>query len=157
MGRVKKIKVIPEKSAVLNGFERLDYHDTFQIEVDTKQSAEDIARELMVMPKWVDTLFGVCNKVVGLFGLKTKSETDDQNFFFKVIEKNENEIIMGEEDKHLCFRASIMNDRSTGIVSLITVVQFYNVGGRIYFLPVKPFHKIIMKTLLKKYWKKNKH
>jgi hypothetical protein len=61
---------------------------------------------------------------------------------------------MGEDDKHLNFRASILHDKAEGTIYLTTLVHFNNVWGRLYFLPVKPFHKIIMKTLLTRYLKK---
>jgi hypothetical protein len=62
---------------------------------------------------------------------------------------------MGEDDKHLNFRASVLKDKTNGTVSLTTVVHYNNLWGRVYFFPVKPFHKIIMKALLKRYLRKD--
>ena len=61
---------------------------------------------------------------------------------------------MGEDDKHLNFRTSIMIDKSKSTISLITLVHFNNVWGKLYFLPVKPFHRLIIRSLLKKYNKR---
>lgn len=155
MKKVIKIKTIPEGSKVLDGFGRVDYQDIYQVKKNTEKSAEEISKELMVMPGWVNLLFKIRNRIVGVFGLKTDKNTVRSDTFFTVIEKNESEIIMGEPDKHLDFRASIIKNETEGTVSLITVVHYNNVWGRVYFFPVKPFHKIIMRVLLKRYLKTN--
>lgn len=108
----------------------------------------------MVIPGWVDVLMKLRNRIVGVFGLKTDRNTPKPETFFPVIENREDEIVMGEDDKHLNFRASILKDSSEESISLITVVHYNNVWGKVYFFPVKPFHKIIMQALLKQYLKK---
>jgi len=55
---------------------------------------------------------------------------------------------MGEEDRHLVFRTSVL---VTGIfdasfVHVTTIVRFNNIWGRFYFLPVKPFHRLIVES-----------
>ena len=59
---------------------------------------------------------------------------------------------MAENDKHLNFRTSVLIDRKEPLshIYLTTIVKFNNIWGRLYFIPVKPFHRIIIKTLLKK-------
>lgn len=156
MKKVSKLTAIPEKSTITNGFGSIDYYDSYQIKKESNENAEEISKEIMQLPGWVNVLFSIRNRVVGLFGLKTDRDTTETKTFFKLIENREDEIVMGEDDKHLNFRASIMKDESAGSIYLTTVVHYNNVWGRIYFLPVKPFHKIIMKTLLKKYLKRVK-
>lgn len=154
MKKVTKLKTIPEKSTITNGFGSIDYYDSYQIQKPSPKSAEEIARELMKGPEWANVLFYIRNRVMGIFGLKTERNNTETNTFFTTIENKEDEIVMGEDDKHLNFRASIIKDESEGTIILTTVVHFNNVWGRVYFLPVKPFHKIIMKSLLKRYLKK---
>jgi len=36
-------------------------------------------------------------------------------------------------------------------VYLTTIVKFHNIWGKLYFAPVKPFHKLIIKTLLENF------
>ncbi len=153
MKKIKKLNAIPENAAVLNGFERVDYQDTYQIEKITDKSAEEISKELMRLPDWVQVLMRLRNLIVGVFGLKTDKNTARQETFFTLIENREDEIVMGETDKHLDFRTSIMKFGNK--ILLTTIVHYNNVWGKIYFFPVKPFHKIIMKTLLKRYLKNN--
>lgn len=153
MKKVIKSKSIPAKSTITNGFGRIDYQDIYSIVQQTDKTAEKISKELLVMPRWVDALMKLRNRIVGVFGLKTDRNTQKSETFFTVIENREEEIIMGEDDKHLNFRASILKDSSEGTLSLITVVHYNNVWGKVYFFPVKPFHKIIMRVLLKRYLK----
>jgi len=153
MKKILKLNVIPTNSLVLNGFEKIDYHDTYQIQKKTKKNAEEISKEIMQMPKWVSLLFKLRNRIVGVFGLKTDKNTEKSKTVFALIENNENEIVMGEVDKHLDFRFSVLKDNTENTISLITVVRFNNIWGNIYFFPVKPFHKIILKTSLKRYLK----
>ncbi len=103
--------------------------------------------------------------IVKLFGLKTgirkrKGEaghsTDHslQNSFgeISIIIRNENEIVMGDDDRHLYYRLSVLK-RGTGKyneICLTTVVRFHNTWGRAYFTMIKPFHKIIVRYMLKK-------
>jgi len=41
------------------------------------------------------------------------------------------------------------NDSSTKIVTVTTLVIYNNWFGRLYFFPVKPFHKLIVQSGLK--------
>lgn len=156
MKKVKKLSAIPANSTITNGFGTIDYYDSYEVRTRSDKSAEEISKEIMQLPGWVNVLFYIRNRVVGIFGLKTDKDTTETETFFKLIENREDEIIMGENDKHLNFRTSIMKDESEGSIYLTTVIHYNNVWGKIYFLPVKPFHKIIMGVLLKKYLKRVK-
>lgn len=119
-------------------------------------------------PKWINKLFAFRNKLVGIFGLKTSGKTTDRqkilNDFkcekgeqiglFKVFEKTTEEIILGEDDKHLNFRISLFIDKQNeskneNKLIISTTVKFNNWFGRLYFLPVRPFHKLIVPAMLK--------
>ena len=153
MKKVIKLNVIPEKSLILNGFGKVHYYDAYQIEKQTELSAEEISKDIMKLPRWVILLLKLRNSIGGFFGLKKTDKKIGEDDFFTLIEKNENEIVAGETDKHLDFRTSVMKNTAENTISLITIVHFNNVWGRIYFFPVKPLHKIMIRTLLKKYLK----
>jgi hypothetical protein len=78
------------------------------------------------------------------FGLKTGSAT------FPLIAQNEKERIMGLADRHLTFRVSILTDLEKSYVYVTTVVHYNNRWGKVYFLFVKPFHKIILYAMMKR-------
>lgn len=155
MKRLYSLSVIPSESAIAEGFGHVDYFDVYQIKQTTTKSAEVLSREIMKMPKWVDLLMKLRNTIVGVLGLKTDLKGQETETIFTLIENRKNEIIMGEDDAHLNFRASVLNNAIEGTVSLITVVHFNNKWGRFYFFPVKPFHKVILKSLLRRYLKTN--
>lgn len=120
-------------------------------------------------PKWVEVLFHIRNKIVSVFGLKTSNVTNNRqallNAFkcepgerlglFKVYAKTDKEVVLGEDDAHLNFRVSLFMEplAKDGIqkkeITVSTVVKYNNWFGRLYFLPVRPFHRLIAPTLLK--------
>ena len=119
-------------------------------------------------PKWIEVLFAIRNNIVRVFGLKTakknknkqdilanlKGKPNEQIGLFKIFEATDQEIIMGEDDKHLNFRVSLLMNQSeteptNKSITVSTTVYFNNWFGKLYFLPVKPFHKLIVPTILK--------
>lgn len=157
--------------------EDFDYIDSFQGVICSPVKDVDIIEVgnlfLSSGPDWANSLMVVRDSIVGAFGLKTGAqmikEQDKEktlNFvpgervgLFKVFEKTENELIMGEDDAHLDFRVSIFVDEHTGdtrksLLSLTTTVIFKNWFGRLYFFPVQFFHRLIVKATLKKMLRK---
>jgi hypothetical protein len=70
-----------------------------------------------------------------------------------VFHKTDHEIILGEDDKHLDFRVSLFLDENTETnqkqLTISTLVKFNNIFGKLYFMPVRPLHKLIVPTILK--------
>ena len=59
---------------------------------------------------------------------------------------------MGENDKHLNFKVSILLEKleaNNKSITISTIVVFNNWFGKLYFFPVKPFHKLIVPIMLK--------
>lgn len=168
MRKVIKLDHIPEKSQISNGFGKIDYCDTYKIQITSNDNTIDkITTDIFKIPKWVDNLLKLRNFIVKGIGLKTDATKDiifaphysigSKAVYFTVLDRNENEIVMAENDKHLNFRTSVMVDKNTAnsTVYLSTIVQFNNFFGWQYFFLVKPFHRIIIKSLLKKYANEN--
>ena len=158
---------IPEQSIILKDFGKVNYLDSFHIYKDTEATIDSITVNVFKGPKWVGSLMKVRDSIVGIFGLKTakKKNSGDKEFypigskidFFTVVDRNDNEIVMAENDKHLNFRTSVMIERNGTHTSvhLSTIVKFNNIFGRLYFIPVKPFHRLIIKSILKKFAETN--
>lgn len=163
---------LPEKSLLKSRNMTYNYIDSFKggfsDEFDEIGTTEIGKSFFSSGPKWIDKLFAFRNKLVGFFGLKTSGEiTDRQKMIddfkcekgeqlglFKVFDKSTNEIILGEDDKHLNFRVSLFIDKQNEsktdkILTISTTVKFNNWFGRLYFLPVRPFHKLIVPKMLK--------
>jgi len=138
----------PCNSVISNGFGKIDYCDSFRITQSTNKSIEQITNELFKLPAWVNWLMKIRDLAVGIFGLKTEKDVKERQQFFPVIEQNDTEIVMGENDKHLNFRVSVLIDRENSFIYVTTLVHYNNIWGKLYFLPVKPFHKIIVKSLI---------
>ena len=170
---IKKTNSIPENSLLRIKEEPFHYVDSFQSEVLDKSKEWSISELLAVFmssgPRWANVLMEIRNKTVRLFGLKAAntnqtapSITDIENCvagdsmgIFKVHDKSKNEVLMGEGDKHLNFMVSFLSTPPSTkdekqIFSITTAVHFNNIAGRLYFLPVKPFHKLLIYYNLKK-------
>jgi hypothetical protein len=101
-------------------------------------------------------MFAFRNNVVKLFGLKTGEENGKipaakilpvsrrSDRAFKVFGKTNNEIILGEDDKHLDFRVSLLydnaeNENKGNSLTISTTVKFHNWLGVLYFFPCDLF------------------
>lgn len=166
---ITKHTVIPENSILKSSQGNFNYIDSFSGWAITKEQTVDAPLFLKLFasggPKWVDYLLAVRDKIVGVFGLKTggnktqpsdysKCAIGEQVGIFTVFDKAENEFILGENDKHLDFRVSLLvepseNETNKAKLSITTAVKFNNWFGKLYFLPVKPMHGIIVRKSLK--------
>lgn len=141
-----------------------DYVDGYSIALDAKDiTIEQVGKSFFTSgPAWVDWLLVTRNRIVSIIGLKIPgAETKEEvlrNFhcevgecvgLFNVLAKAENEVILGEDDKHLDFRVSIFLDRQDNRLIVSTTVDIHNWLGRLYLLSVKPFHKLIVPTVVR--------
>jgi hypothetical protein len=168
---------IPEYSIMKNDEKSFHYIDSFQSQnliIKTDNDVISIGRLFLTSgPKWADSLMLIRDKVVGVFGLKTseqltaearnpdnfKFQVGEQLDIFKVYAKTENELVLGDDDKHLSFRVSLLldcknNDIEKKKILITTMVEYKNIFGRIYFLPVKPIHQLIVKGTLREFIRK---
>ena len=155
---------IPENSILNTNQNKYDYVDSFRGVITIGQNKlTDIGKAFFsVGPQWVDKLFTLRNKIVVVFGLKTSvhktsRQTQLDNFkcepgehlgLFSVFQKTDNEVILGADYKHLNFRVLLFFDNQNSLI-ISTTVEFHNLFGRLYFLPVRPFHRLIVPTILK--------
>ena len=150
---------VPQDSLVNKVFPKIHYSDSFRLEVPNNCSVESFTTTLLVSnPSWVLKLMSIRDCIVKFFGLKTphklkqlttKIEVGKQVGIFKVYYTSHNEIILGEDDKHLNFRLSIYKEPSNQLINVSTGVEFNNIMGRIYFFPVKPIHRLIVLAVLR--------
>lgn len=166
---IEKHKTIPNPSLLKKDEKTFDYIDNFKGYVSTNPPDLNIQKVgnlfLTSGPGWADALMKIRDKTVGLFGLKTSSQIMEtanvsasfefkpgqRTGMFKCYEKTDNELILGEDDKHLCFRVSLLleNHNPGQQISITTMVKYQNWLGRLYFLPVKPVHQRIVRATLK--------
>lgn len=141
-----------------------DYLDSYAVNLNTSgMTIEQIGRAFFfASPVWVDRLLETRNRMVKMIGLKVSGagtkeealknfhcEVGESVALFHVLAKTENEVIFGEDDKHLDFRVSLFLDRTQNLLTVSTLVKIHNVLGHVYMFGVKPFHKIIVPTITK--------
>lgn len=161
---------IPENSLLYPDRNRYSYIDSYQGNITEKNntiSIVDVAKVFIKPgPKCIGFLLVLRNKIVSVFGLKNdigdtkhpesfKFEPGEQAGLFRVFIRTNDEIILGEDDKHLNFRVSLFlqesgNNKSNKIVTVTTIVIYNNWFGQLYFFMIKPFHKLIVTRMLKK-------
>lgn len=141
------------------------YYDAYQIQTATADSSIlKLAMQVLgSTPPWINFLMLTRNRVVGLFGLKNLGGMRDvrtdkavENYrigdrvgIFTLLYLAENEVILGDNDKHLEVRVSLF--RQAAELTITTVVHNHNWLGRAYMLVVKPAHRVIVRVLLRQF------
>jgi len=161
----------PRQSVLIRSDVKYHYTDSYQGTVSDAHNQlqpADLGKAFFSAgPRWIPALFKIRNRIVAVFGLKTpdritdrqqqldnfKGEPGEQLGLFKVFDRTADEVILGEDDKHLNFRISLLlrPDDALGRRQIVisTTVVYNNWLGRLYFLPVRPFHSLIVPVMLK--------
>ena len=155
-------KVIEEKTRLNDNqkglLTKIDFVDTFSTTNHTNNIEEITKLVLTTTPKWIKSLFVFRNKIAGWFGLKTEMPNDyNETFkvggylkFFKIYSISDTEVILGADDSHLNFRALISDDKSASYnIKVITLVEYNNFKGKMYMSVIKPFHRLIVRRMVK--------
>jgi hypothetical protein len=140
---------VPENSMIQATFGTADYCDSCRITKPTAETVEQITAQLFTLPKWVQILMKLRNRMVQPFGLQA-GEIENATVPFPVIGRNDDEILMEGIDTHLNFRVSVLIDRKKSHICTTTLVHYNNRWGRMYFFFVKPFHQIIVRSMMKR-------
>ena len=150
---------LPKQSVSKQFITSLDFFDAFKVKlINPDQNVDALYIAIFNhAPKWVAFLMGLRNKIVGIFGLDTGDEPADEDLkklkigdkygVFKIFDIQPNEIIAGEDDSHLNFRVSVLKE--DGYLTLSTLVHYNSGFGKFYFFIVKPFHKMVVKGMIK--------
>lgn len=112
-------------------------------------------------PRWLDGLMRLRNALVRPLGLKTGPvgaaalsppfAEGDFIGMFRVYAVTPHEVILGEDDRHLDFRISLLVEERApdgGILTASTVVAPHNALGRTYLRVVLPFHRFIVPVMV---------
>lgn len=115
-------------------------------------------------PAWIGNLLRIRDAIVAGFGLKTakgleeaaRTERDKHVSIFRIYERAIDEIVLGEDDKHLDFRVSVFQEtRADGAdsgryLTVSTVVRCHNLLGRTYILLITPFHEMVVRSSMRR-------
>ena len=150
---------LPMDSGIARVYPSVQLADAFAIRLPPTASRdpEVLARFMFAhQPAWIAMLMSVRDTIVSWFGLKTgkhlatlaEGARAERVGIFKVYSRNDTEIVVGEDDKHLDFRVSVLCAGTQLTVS--TVVHCHNRLGRTYLLIIAPFHRMIVKASLRR-------
>lgn len=159
----------PSGSRIASLLPGASFHDAWSVESDAVAlGALDhfiaVARQT---PGWVDRCMRLRNRVGGLVGLKNLGTLSgieagkpgsaylpgERVGIFTVFENGFDEALIGDRDKHLDVVLGV--HRRAGaepgrvVVTVTTVVHVKNLLGRLYMLPVRPMHRVIVQAVLR--------
>ncbi len=106
-------------------------------------------------PRWVEALTSLRNLLVTPFGLKTSGESrtapSEMIGIFPIVSETPDRLVAGFNDKHLDFRVVVDVATSGALrnVTATTLVLTHNRLGRTYLAIILPFHRLIVRTLLR--------
>ena len=156
---VVSLVTLPVESAVATVYDSTHLTDAFAIQLPVGTSNDPVVlRRFLIsqQPTWIGWLTNVRDAIVACFGLKTAKHlaalsgepNADRIGIFKVYNRSETEIVLGEDDKHLDFRLSVLRTPKSsatlgGQLTVSTVVRCHNLLGRAYILVIAPFHRLV--------------
>lgn len=152
----------PPESVVAGWYENASLLDSYSTDLSSsKQYSMRVlaTRTVGDPPAWIKALVAVRDAMVTPFGVKTSgdvraSRTDNERVdFFPVQWESNDEIVLGEDDRHLDFRLSLLRRNSPTGTQLIatTVVHSHNAFGLIYLNVIRPFHHLVIRTNLARF------
>lgn len=150
----------PADSQLRSFMAHIDFEDAYAFHApDCTESMEEVyTRIFNTAPRWVEYAMRLRNLLVSPFGLKTEiDKTQGRSIkegekagIFKIYKIMEYEVIAGENDKHLDFRVSVhRNPENNSTITVTTIVQYNNLFGKIYMTLIMPFHKMVVKSILR--------
>jgi hypothetical protein len=150
---VRAVDPSTDTGALLAGAQ---FSDAFGISIDGAALDARHAAEKMLgrSPRWIEALTALRDCLVKPFGLKTSSATEafaDRIGFFPVLSETPSRLVAGLNDSHLDFRV-VVDVAASGHgqqVTATTLVLTHNLLGRIYLTIILPFHRLIVRSMLR--------
>lgn len=162
---------LPRESRVSRIYETTHLADAFEIRLPKGaiSDPELLARfVLSQQAPWAAGLMRIRDTLVAGFGLKTAKQllgpaassaasgSNKRIHIFRIYETSTHEILLGEDDKHLDFRVSVLHQtrtvaaQSASYLTVSTVVHCHNRLGRLYIALIAPFHRLIVQSMLRR-------
>jgi hypothetical protein len=92
-------------------------------------------------PLWIGVLFGAREVLVRIVGIERGG-----SHAFDTVSANDDEVLIGIDQRHLSFRASVLLEPTRVVLS--TVVSVHNRRGRAYWALVRRIHPVVVRTML---------
>ena len=156
--RVREVP-LPAESGVATWFDA-DLADAFAVPIeaaDVAKGIDTLARSVLSDPApWIRLLLSLRDTLVAGLRVKTTQEVRraaiadkaDRIDFFRILARSDREVILGEDDRHLDFRLSLLlrarPDASGDELVATTVVRCHNALGRVYLALIARFHRLVV-------------
>ncbi|MFM0014656.1 DUF2867 domain-containing protein [Paraburkholderia sediminicola] len=158
---------VPAESGVARMYDAPDLADAYAVRLPDNaiDDPELLARFMFAhQAGWIAKLLGLRDALVARFGLKTSKQlrmaiapgSRDRVDIFRIYTRSAREIILGENDSHLDFRLSVLqqtrdtHEGSARYLILSTVVHCHNGLGRFYIFAIAPFHRLVVRSTLRR-------
>jgi hypothetical protein len=134
------------------------FADAYRVAIDgTRVNARRAAEKMFARgPWWAEALIALRNILVRPFGLKTSAEGEPacggMIGMFPVVSETTDRLVAGFNDRHLDFRV-VVDVAPSGCgqeITATTLVRTHNRLGRIYLAIVLPFHRLIVRNMLRR-------
>lgn len=160
--RVRRVP-LPAESGIAHLFKAADLADAYAIRLPPgmTRDIDTLTRLVLGNPApWFRVLMTVRDMAMVPFGVKTsrqiRSEADaggaEHIDFFPIYSRSEREMVVGENDRHLDFKASLLlRPSGSGThIELVatTVARCHNRLGHAYLALISPFHRLIVRSSL---------
>lgn len=152
----------PEQSRLADWYRGADLVDAFAVQLPTGFDADihAIGQAILGRPAgWFKALLVIRDGIVRPLGLRTSAELRGTSSkrgridFFPIRSADERELILGEDDRHLNFRISLWLERGSNgpdFVVATTVVRCNNRLGQLYLAAIRPFHRLVVRSALRR-------
>jgi hypothetical protein len=110
-------------------------------------------------PSWFKPLLRIRDGVVRQLGIQTSADIRaaedgrERIDFFPIISIHDDELILGEDDRHLDVRISLLVEKDVNgsdCVVVTTAVRCHNRLGYAYLVAIGPFHRLAVKSYLRR-------
>jgi Protein of unknown function (DUF2867) len=136
---------VPRTPLLTRALPNVTWSDAYAVfvEIDPRESDPHAWTEAVFRgaPSWVRVLFGVRHVLVRAVGI----EPGDSHVF-DALDWRRDEVLVGTDQEHLSFRASVLVEPGRVVVS--TVVEVHNRRGRAYSALVRRVHPIVVRGML---------
>jgi len=143
-----------DTAALLAGAQFVDAF-SITLDDDALDARHAAAKMLGHQPRWIKGLMSLRHRLVTPFGLKTSAPAGtgaaDTVGIFPIVSETSDRLVAGFDDKHLDFRVvvDVTTAGQTQRVTATTLVLTHNLLGRVYLTIVLPFHRLIVRALLR--------
>lgn len=154
----------PRESVISDWLSGAHLADAFAVDLSAEEAGrgiESLARSTLGHPApWFRALLSIRDRAVRPFGVKSSGQLRQQAVaagadhidFFRIVSRSRDEIVLGEDDRHLDFRASLLlhpkRDGSGTELVATTIVRCHNSAGRAYLFAIAPFHRYVIRSNL---------